>query len=103
VHVEITLKWWSNFHFVNPQDIILYRAFTFKCKKCFQGKIAEITDLNNLVKLKVDVGRVFGSDNSESFNDMALTLGSQVCIILKLQALLCFRQGSFRSVATRLV
>ena len=86
VHVEIATQMSGQISiFVNPQDIILCQEpLHSSARNVFQGKIAEITDLDNLVKLKVDVGRVFSVQiTRRSFNDMALTLCSQVCIIFK--------------------
>jgi tungstate transport system ATP-binding protein len=71
--------------FVNPQDIILCQETPHSsARNAFRGKITEITDLGNLVKLKVDVGRVFSVQiTKRSYNEMTLTLGSQVCIVFK--------------------
>jgi tungstate transport system ATP-binding protein len=86
VHVEITeQKQGKTSIFVNPQDIILCQEPPHSsARNAFKGKITEITDLGNLVKLKVDVGRVFSVQiTKRSYSEMTLTLGSQVCIVFK--------------------
>jgi molybdopterin-binding protein len=86
VQVEITeLKQGETTIFVNPQDIILCQEpLNSSARNVFNGKITEITDLGNLVKLKVDVGRVFSVQiTKRSYSEMNLTLGSQVCIVFK--------------------
>ena len=46
--------------FINPQDIILSKtAVESSARNVFKGKITEITDVDSLVKLKVDVGKTF--------------------------------------------
>jgi len=71
--------------FVNPKDIILCQEpLNSSARNVFNGKITEITDLGNLVKLKVDVGRAFSVQiTKRSYTEMTLTLGSQVCIVFK--------------------
>ena len=86
VHVEVTeQRQGETTIFVNPQDIILCQEPPHSsARNAFRGKITEIIDLSNIVKLKVDVGRVFSVQiTKRSFNEMALTLGSQVCIVFK--------------------
>jgi len=71
--------------FVNPQDIILCQEPPqSSARNVFNGKITEITDLGNLVNLKVDIGKIFSAQiTKRSYNEMTLTLGSQVCIVFK--------------------
>jgi tungstate transport system ATP-binding protein len=86
VHVEIAdQKQGETSIFVNPKDIILCQEpLHSSARNLFTGKITEITDLDNLVKLKVDVGRAFSVQiTKRSFNEMALSLGSEVCIVFK--------------------
>ena len=86
VQVEITeLKQGETTIFVNPQDIILCQEPpNSSARNVFNGKIIEITDLGNLAKLKIDVGKVFSVQiTRRSYNEMQLTLGSQVCIVFK--------------------
>jgi molybdopterin-binding protein len=86
VHVEIAeQRQGETAIFVNPQDIILCQEPPqSSARNVFRGNITEITDLGNLVKLKVDVGRVFSVQiTKRSYNEMKLTLSSQVCILFK--------------------
>jgi len=86
VHVEIAeLREGETTIFVNPKDIILCQEpLNSSARNVFNGKITEITDLGNLVKLKVDVGRAFSVQiTKRSYTEMTLTLGSQVCIVFK--------------------
>jgi molybdopterin-binding protein len=71
--------------FVNPQDIILcQQAVKSSARNVLEGKIAEIIDLDSLVKLKVDVGKVFLVQiTKRSFNELALNIGADVCIVFK--------------------
>ncbi len=71
--------------FVNPKDIILcQQAVESSARNVLKGKIAEIIDLDSLVKLKVDVGRVFLVQiTKRSFNELALNIGADVCIVFK--------------------
>lgn len=71
--------------FVSPQDIILTKTpLQSSARNVFRGKIVTIADLGSLVKLKVDVGRVFTVQiTKRSFNEMALNLGSDVFIAFK--------------------
>jgi molybdopterin-binding protein len=50
----------------------------------FKGKITEITDLDSLVKLKVNVGKPFTVQiTKRSFNEMGLCLNAEVFISFK--------------------
>ena len=71
--------------FVNPQDIILcQQAIESSARNVLKGKIAEIIDLDSLVKLKIDVGKVFLVQiTKRSFNELALNIGADVCIVFK--------------------
>jgi molybdopterin-binding protein len=71
--------------FVNPQDIILSKTqFTSSARNTFKGRISEISDLGALVRLKVDVGRVFAVQvTKRSFIEMGLNLNSEVFITFK--------------------
>jgi tungstate transport system ATP-binding protein len=71
--------------FVNPQDIILSKtAVESSARNVFKGKITEITDLDSLVKLKVDVGKTFTVQiTKQSFNEMKLCLNAEVFITFK--------------------
>jgi molybdopterin-binding protein len=71
--------------FVNPQDIILSKGkVESSARNVFRGRIAEISDLGSLVKLKVDVGKTFTVQiTKRSFNEMRLNLNAEVCITFK--------------------
>jgi molybdopterin-binding protein len=71
--------------FINPQDIILSKAAVkSSARNVFKGKITEISDLDSLVKLKVDIGRLFTVQiTKQSFNEMGLCLNAEVFITFK--------------------
>ena len=86
VQVEVTTQKQGEMSiFVSPQDIILSKqAVQSSARNVLRGKIIEITDSDSLVKLKVDVGRVFAVQiTKRSFKEMALNLGSDVYIAFK--------------------
>ena len=86
VHVEVTdQRQGETSIFVSPQDIILSKnTIQSSARNVFKGKITEITDSGTLVKLKVDVGKVFAVQiTKKSFKEMALNLGSDVYIAFK--------------------
>jgi tungstate transport system ATP-binding protein len=71
--------------FINPQDIILSKAAVkSSARNVFKGKITQITDLDSLVKLKVNVGKPFTVQiTKRSFNEMGLCLNAEVFIAFK--------------------
>ena len=71
--------------FVNPQDIILSKsAVESSARNVFKGWIVEISDLGSLVKLKVDVGKVFTVQiTKRSFNEMDINLDAEIYIAFK--------------------
>jgi molybdopterin-binding protein len=71
--------------FINPQAIILSKtAVKSSARNVFKGKITEITDLDSLVKLKVNVGKSFTVQvTKRSFNEMGLCLNADVFITFK--------------------
>ncbi len=71
--------------FVSPEDILLSRsAIESSARNVFKGRIIETVDLDSLVKLKVDVGRVFVVQvTKRSFAEMGLNLNAEVFIIFK--------------------
>jgi tungstate transport system ATP-binding protein len=86
VKIEITTqKKGSTAVFINPQDIIVSKtAVDSSARNVFKGRIIEITDLNSLVKLKVDVGKTFTAQiTKRSFNELDLCLNAQVFITFK--------------------
>jgi len=71
--------------FVNPQDIILSKSVVeSSARNVFKGRIVEISDLGSLVKLKVDVGKVFTVQiTKRSFNEMEINLDAEIYIAFK--------------------
>ena len=71
--------------FISPQDIILSKAAVkSSARNVFKGRIIEITDVDSLVKLKVDVGRTFTVQiTKQSFSDMELCLNKEVFVTFK--------------------
>jgi molybdopterin-binding protein len=86
VHIEVTeRRQGATALFINPQDIILSKtAVESSARNVFKGKITEITDLDSLVKLKVNVGKTFAVQiTKRSFNDLGLCLNAEVFITFK--------------------
>jgi len=86
VQIEVTAqKQGATAVFVNPQDIILSKtAVESSARNVFKGKITEISDLDSLVKLKVNVGKTFTVQiTKRSFNEMELCLNAEVFITFK--------------------
>jgi molybdopterin-binding protein len=86
VKVEVTAQAQGEVSlFVNPQDILLSKsALESSARNVFRGRIVEISDLGALVKLKVDVGKVFAVQiTKRSFNEMGLNLNAEVYIAFK--------------------
>jgi len=71
--------------FVNPQDIIVSMdALESSARNVFKGTIVEIVDLGSLVKLKVNVGRLFVVQiTKRSFAKMGLNLNAEVFLVFK--------------------
>jgi molybdopterin-binding protein len=93
VHVEVTdQRQGETSFFVSPQDIILSKnTIQSSARNVFKGKITEITDSGTLVKLKVDVGKVFAVQiTKKSFKEMALNLSSDVYITFKASSINVF-------------
>ncbi len=86
VQVEVTAQSQGEVSvFVNPQDIILSKSVVeSSARNVFKGRIVEISDLVSLVKLKVDVGKVFTVQiTKRSFNEMKLNLDAEVYVAFK--------------------
>jgi tungstate transport system ATP-binding protein len=86
VKIEITTRrQGTTAVFINPRDIILSKtAVKSSARNVFKGKITEITDLDSLVKLKVNVGKTFAVQiTKRSFNDLGLCLNAEVFITFK--------------------
>jgi molybdopterin-binding protein len=71
--------------FISPQDIILSKdPLKSSARNVFKGKITQITDLGLLVKLTVDVGKLFTVQiTKRSFSEMTLNLNVEVFIVFK--------------------
>jgi molybdopterin-binding protein len=86
VNIEVTAqKQGVTAVFINPQDIILSKtAVKSSARNVFKGRITEITDVNSLVKLKVNVGKTFAVQiTKRSFIEMRLCLNAEVFITFK--------------------
>jgi molybdopterin-binding protein len=93
VLVEVTAqKQGETSIFISPLDIILCKtAIQSSARNEFKGKIVEITDSDSVVKLKVDVGKVFAVQiTNKSFKEMDLNLGSDVYIAFKASSVAVF-------------
>lgn len=93
VQVEVTIQRQGEISiFVSPQDIILSKsAIQSSARNMFKGKITEISDLGSLVKLKVDIGKLFLVQiTKRSFNEMMLNLNSEVYIAFKASSVQAF-------------
>jgi molybdopterin-binding protein len=86
VHIEITTRrQGATVVFINPRDIIVSKtAVESSARNMFKGKITEITDLDSLVKLKINAGKPFSVQiTKQSFNEMGLCLNAEVFIAFK--------------------
>ena len=86
VQIEVTAqKQGTTAVFINPQDIIVSKtAVESSARNTFKGKITQISDLDSLVKLKVDVGKPFTVQiTKQSFKDLDLCLNAEVFITFK--------------------
>jgi len=86
VQIEITTRrQGAAVVFINPRDIIVSKtAVESSARNMFKGKITEITDLDSLVKLTVNVGKPFSVQvTKRSFNEMGLCLNAEVFIAFK--------------------
>ena len=73
---------------VRPEDIILSRGWVeSSARNEFKGRIVAVEDLGPIVRLKVDVGRVFTVQiTGRSFAEMGLNLGSEIYLTFKASA-----------------
>ena len=86
VQIEVTAqKQGTAAVFINPQDIIISKVrVESSARNTFKGKIIQISDLDSLVKLKVNVGKPFMVQvTKQSFNDLGLWLNAEVFITFK--------------------
>ncbi|MBS7620180.1 ABC transporter ATP-binding protein [Candidatus Bathyarchaeota archaeon] len=70
---------------VSPEDILISKKWIeTSARNEFKGRITSAVELGSLVKLKVDVGRVFSVQiTKRSFYEMDLNIGSDVYISFK--------------------
>jgi len=86
VQVEATAKASGKVSiFISPKDIILSkRRFASSARNIFRGRIAEISDTDSVVRLKVDVGKPFTVQiTKRSFDEMRINLGTEVFLTFK--------------------
>jgi molybdopterin-binding protein len=86
VNIEVTAqRQGTTVVFINPLDIILSKiAVKSSARNVLKGKVTQITDLDSLVKLKVNVGKPFTVQiTKQSFNEMELCLNAEVFIAFK--------------------
>lgn len=71
--------------FISPQDIILSkRSLESSARNVFKGRITQVSDLGSLVKLTINVGKLFVVQiTKRSFSEMDLNLGDEVFIAFK--------------------
>ncbi len=71
--------------YIPPEDIIIStHPLISSARNIFKGKIIEISDLGSIVKLKVDIGKIFTIQiTKRSFNEIGLNLGMEVFLIFK--------------------
>ncbi len=71
--------------FIRPQEIIVSMdPMQSSARNMLKGKIVEVVDLNRLVQIKADVGReLTATVTRRSYEEMKLTLGSQVYLSFK--------------------
>ncbi|MEM2776796.1 MAG: TOBE domain-containing protein, partial [Candidatus Bathyarchaeia archaeon] len=71
--------------FIKPEEIIVStKPIQSSARNVLKGKIIEIIDLNNQVKIKVDTGKEFTAIlTKKSFKEMNLNLESQVYLSFK--------------------
>jgi len=70
---------------VRPEDIILSkRLLKSSARNVLRGRIVEVLDQDSVVKLKVDVGKIFTIQvTKRSFKEMELNIGSEVFLVCK--------------------
>jgi len=73
---------------VRPENIILSRGWVeSSARNEFKGRIVSVEDLGPIVRLKIDIGRVFTVQiTGRSFAEMGLNLGSEVYLTFKASA-----------------
>ena len=78
--------------FISPDDIIISKTkFDSSARNLIQGQISEISDLNSVVKLKIDAGKTFTVHvTKRSFEQMGLNIGSKVFLTFKASSVQIF-------------
>ena len=78
--------------FIDPGDIIISCVqFPSSAQNSFTGKVIRIYEQNHLIRLVVDIGvHLICVMNKESFREMNLNIGSQVCITFNASAVKCY-------------
>jgi len=71
--------------FIRPEDIIISKfPLRSSARNVLKGKIIEISDAGQIVKLKANVGKVMVSQvTKRSFEEMKLNIGTEVFLIFK--------------------
>jgi tungstate transport system ATP-binding protein len=71
--------------FVRPEDIILSgKRLVSSARNVFRGRVTEVSDFGDLVKLRVDAGREFTAQiTKRSFKEMKINIGSQIHLTFK--------------------
>jgi molybdopterin-binding protein len=93
VQIEVTAqRHGKTIVLINSQDTILSKtAVESSARNVFKGKITEITDVNSLVKLKIDVDKLFTVQiTKRSFSEMGLCLNAEVFITFKASSVQVF-------------
>ena len=83
--VAVTRKTGKISIFISPDDIILSKTtFSSSARNSFEGSVIEIVDMNSVVKLRVDVGKLLTVHiTRRSFEEMNINLGSKVFLTFK--------------------
>ena len=71
--------------FVRPEDIILSgKRLVSSARNVFLGRVTEVSDLGDIVKLRIDAGREFTAQiTKRSFKEMKINIGSQIHLTFK--------------------
>ena len=79
---------------IRPEDIILSKDWVeTSARNEFRGRIVAVEDLGPVVRLKIDVGRIFTVQiTGKSFAEMGLNLGSELYISFKASAVQLIQQ-----------
>ena len=86
VKIEVTTqRKGSTEIFISPQDIIVSKSkLKSSARNAFKGRITEISDLEALVKLKIDIGKPLTVQiTKQSFNEMQLCLNAEIYLAFK--------------------